>query len=110
MERDIHHFVTSCCPCIKDKRPQYQTKSPLQSLSSNAPFELLSVDFLKLEKAGGYEYILVVVDHFTRFAEVYPTKNKTARIAAKKLYDEFILRYGYPKQLHSDQVNCATPL
>jgi len=93
MERDIHHFVTSCCPCIKDKRPQYQTKSPLLSLSSSAPFELLSVDFLKLEKAGGYEYILVIVDHFTRFAEVYPTKNKTAKTAAKKLYDEFILRY-----------------
>ena len=103
MRNDINHFVTSCCPCVKDKRPQYQTRSPLQSLSSSAPFELLSVDFLKLEKAGGYEYLLVIVDHFTRYAEVFPTKSKTAKVAAKKLYDEFILRYGYPIQLHSDQ-------
>ena len=103
MRNDINHFVTSCCPCIKDKPPQNQTRSPLENLTSSSPFELLSVDFLKLEKAGGYEYLLVIVDHFTRYAEVYPTKSKTATTAAKKLYDEFIIRYGYSKRLHSDQ-------
>ena len=103
MQRDINHYVTSCCPCVKDKQPRLQTRSPLESLTSSSPFELLSVDFLKLEKASGYEYLLVIVDHFTRYAEVYPTKSKTATTAAKKLYDEFIIRYGYPKRLHSDQ-------
>jgi transposase InsO family protein len=103
MRDEIARFVTACCPCLKDKRPQYQTRSPLSSLTSSCPFELLSVDFLKLEKAGGYEYLLVIVDHFTRYAEVYPTRSKSAKAAATKLYNEFILRYGYPQRVHSDQ-------
>ena len=103
MQRDITHFVTSCCPCLRDKNPRYHTRAPLQSISSSAPFELLSVDFLELEKAGGYRYLLVIVDHFTRYAEVYPTRNKTARTAADKLFNQFILRYGYPERLHSDR-------
>ena len=62
------------------------------------------MDFLKLDKSkGGYECVLVVTDHFTRYVQAYPTKNKSAKSAADKLYNNYILTYGFPRQIHHDR-------
>ena len=73
MQSDISHYISNVCECVKQKRPAHQLRAPLQSNTSSAPFELISIDFLHLDKSsGGCEYILVIMDHFTRFAEAYP--------------------------------------
>ena len=96
MESDIRHFVSHQCKCVGDKHPVRQTRAPLQSINSSCPLELVSVDFLELEKSGGYRYLLVIVDHFTRYTEVYLNQNRSAKTAEDKLYNQFVLRYGYP--------------
>ena len=47
--------------------------------------------------------MLVITDHFTRFIQIYPTTNKSARTAAEKLYNDFMMRYGIPEKLLSDR-------
>ena len=104
MYHDIEHFVTKVCPCLKQRLPSFITREPLQSLTSSSPFDLVSIDFLHLEQSsGGYEYVLVIMDHFTSFAQTYATKNKSAYTAASKLFNEFIPRFGFPARLHHDQ-------
>ena len=93
MQLEIQHFILNKCAWLKPRRPKVFPKAPLQHLVSTAPFELISIDFVYLEKSkGGYEYILVVVDHFTRFAQAYATRNILAKTAATKLYNDFVLR------------------
>ena len=65
---------------------------------------MLSLDFVHLETSvGGYQYILVLVDHFTRFSVCYPTRNKEGQTAADKLFNDFVLRYGFPARIMHDQ-------
>ena len=61
------------------------------------PMELLCIDFLSLERSkGGHEHILVVPDHFTRYAQAFPTRNQLAKTTAKILFENFVVHYGFP--------------
>ena len=70
MQEDITHFVTKVCNRLKQRKLNVPISAPLQSLVASSPFELMSFDFMNLEKrSGGYEYILLIVYSFTRFAQ-----------------------------------------
>lgn len=60
---------------------------------------MIPLDFLHVEaSAGSYQYILVVMDPFTRYALAYATKDLSAKKEREKVYNNFILRFESLKQ------------
>ena len=91
-------------PMLEAREPVIKTHAPLQPIMTTATFELVSIYFVHLEKSsGGYEYILGIVDHFTRYVQAYVAQNKSAKTAADKLYNDFILRFGFFHKIHHYQ-------
>ena len=104
MGTDITNYITKQCQCIVTKKPNLAERAPLVPIKATYPFEIVALDFLKLDKCqGGFEYVMIVVDHFTRFTQMYATRTKSSQAAANKLWNEFIPTFGFPKQIHHDQ-------
>jgi hypothetical protein len=78
------------------RKSNVNTRSELVSIVSTYPLELVSMDYLTLESAKGYGNILVITDHFTKYALAIPTRNQTAKTTAEALFNNFIVHFGIP--------------
>ena len=84
MAAEAKEHTGKCCPCLAFKAKQ--PKAPLEKIMATHPLELVHLDYLCLEPGKGLkENILVVTDHFTRYAQVYVTRTQTALTTVKTL-------------------------
>jgi len=76
----VKKYVTECETCQQVKPPKHYNIAELKPIYASKPFELLTTDILgPLEcTKEGNKYILVVCDHFTKWAEAFPLKTMTA--------------------------------
>ena len=103
-EKDIAHYIRKKCKCVEDKKPNKQQTGPLQRIITLEPSELVTTDYLHLDRSKGrYEYLLVVVDHFSKFVQAFPTKNKSGRAATDLLFNKYFLDFGFLKRILHDQ-------
>lgn len=104
MSQHVRSFVRSCRVCQHTK-PSYQKKpGKMLSTTSTRPWETVAVDLMgPLPRShAGHEFILVAVDHFTRFTEILPLPNATGQTVSCALVRQIFCRYGPPKTLLSD--------
>ncbi len=55
-----------------------------------------------LETKSGNKYILVAIDHYSKWCEARAVADHGAKTAAKFLEDDLIYRYGVPKFVLTD--------
>jgi transposase InsO family protein len=100
----IEQEIKRCDRCIRANSPHLPQTAPLVRIETTHPMQLVCMDFLTVEDGkGGIGNILVITDHFTKYAQAFPTNNQTAHTTAKVLFEKFIVHYGFPERLHSDQ-------
>ncbi|KAJ8286180.1 hypothetical protein GJAV_G00035430 [Gymnothorax javanicus] len=103
MASDIEKKVNTCDRCVRRKALP-ERAAPLVNIMTTRPLELICMDFLSIEPdRSNTKDVLVITDHFTKYAVAVPTSNQKARTVAKCLWDNFIVHYGIPEKLHSDQ-------
>ena len=104
MAKDVKDWCVKCKRCCLRKTSPSKVKAPLVSIFSTEPLELICIDYLKLERSkGGFENVLVITDHFTKYAQAFASRDQKAETVAKILWENFILHYGFPTRIHSDQ-------
>ncbi|GFT74516.1 retrovirus-related Pol polyprotein from transposon 412 [Trichonephila clavipes] len=102
---DVEQWCKSCDACSARKGPKIRSRGKLHRYNVGAPFERIAFDILGPlpRTASGNKYLLVVMDYFTKWPEVYPIPDQEAPNVAEAVVQHWISRYGVPLQLHSDQ-------
>ena len=96
IDKMVEDRVKRCLPC--QSTTTTTTREPLQMTNITRPGEEVSVDFADV---GNGQYLLIVVDDFSRYPEVEIISSLTAKVAIHKLEGLFA-RWGTPKIVKSD--------
>ena len=75
--QDTNAFVKCCEICQLTKPPVAYNNAALIPIASNKPFELVCSDMMVRlpETKNGYVNLLLIVDHFSKWIELYPNEN-----------------------------------
>jgi hypothetical protein len=99
MRADVKQYIRECPCCQK----MSQIKTPINVLkfttSTYRPMEALNIDFIGPFPDKGY--VLVIIDTFSRWVELFATKDATAKAACSSLVEHFG-RFGSPTFIRSD--------
>jgi transposase InsO family protein len=96
----VKQYIVMCPCCQKMSMLKIPIHSHPFTTSRYYPMECLNIDFI-----GPYpdkSYVLVIIDTFTRWVELFYSAAATAKIAALHLLQHFG-RFGAPSQLLSDR-------
>ena len=70
-------------------------------------WQQISIDFCGplTEDVNGFKYLLVVMDTFSKYCVVIPTKNMEAMTVARCLFFDICLIFGFPQSILSDHAS-----
>ena len=99
----VAEVLNQCLPC-QQRKHQKEHHINLSSRPSTKPWSTVAADFCGPYNTGeGFRYILVIVDHFTKWVELIPTYTQETREVAQAFYDRIICRQGCPRRFLTDQ-------
>jgi hypothetical protein len=109
MRKRIREYIDNCITCLMADSSANRLEGQLQSQSfPKVPFKTIHIDhFGPLQEAESFKYILVVIDAFTRFTWLFPTKTTSAKEVINHLTFLFNT-FGNPEHLVTDRGSAFT--
>ena len=105
------NHIKHCLTCQQTKHSAGNISYPLQSTNSSNFNDLGQFDHLKFCKTeSGNTGLLVIIDHFTKFAEAIPCVHDEydAHTTAKIFLNKWFARHGTPARMQSDDATNST--
>lgn len=106
MRTDCEQFTKTCATSSINKKATVRPRAALGAYHAGCPLERVHVDILGPfipPSDTGNQYVLMIVDQFTKWVECFPMPRQTAEMVARTFVDGFISRMGCPLQVHTDQ-------
>ena len=102
LKKDCEKWISACLSCQQAKEPR-KLKFPLQSIETSGFNEVVQIDHQKIcMTATGYNQVLVMIEHFTKYAEAAPYMTASAEETCDHLINVWIARHGCPITFQSD--------
>ena len=103
MTKDTTRHIQHCERCLQFKASS--DRAPMENVNAAYPMELVHMDYLTIEatKGGKDVHILVITNHFTRYAQAIVTSLQIVKCTAQNLWDKFIVHYGPLEKILTDQ-------
>ena len=104
MYKNIRSFIRECHTCKLHKGRTLKYDQLLSYPTPNFPFERIHMDLITNfnETIRSNKNILVIIDALTRYIELIPLSDKTAKTCAIAFYNNFICKYGVPGTIITD--------
>ena len=100
---EVKKHVSNCMSCQKRKVERRQTPSHMRQHESFQPMEIVGFDYIGPlpETLHRKRFIIIAVDHFTRFVDAKAVKDQVAERFIR-YFAEFSGRFGIPTKMVTD--------
>ncbi|KRH93508.1 pol polyprotein [Pseudoloma neurophilia] len=102
LAKDINDWITQCTVCAKSGNLQQNTRHNV--IETTRPNEIWQIDLLGPLKQSerGNKYILVAIDHYTKWLETAAIPNKSAEVVIKQVKQLILEKHGIPVKILTD--------
>ncbi|GKT28731.1 Transposon Tf2-6 polyprotein, partial [Aduncisulcus paluster] len=103
-KEEARSYILKCGICQKMKARRL-VKLMMKDTTVSTPFDTVAIDTVGpiMPSKAGSRYMIVMVDCFTRWTEIVPTKRAKATDAADALISGIFGRFGLPNRVRSDR-------
>ncbi len=105
LHEDVKTHIIDCDTCEANKIPYRKPKAPLGEMKSGGPMDRICTDVigpLPRTKRNN-RFIIVMTDHWNKWAEVAAAPDESATSTARAILDSLVSRFGCMLDLHSDK-------
>jgi hypothetical protein len=100
-KNDVERWCQKCDICAASRGPEARNRDHMHQYNVGAPFERIAIEVAGPfpRSVQGNRYLLIAMEYFTKWPEVYAIPDQEASTVADVLVTDFFCRFGIPREL-----------